>query len=340
MVKMPIGIGILGCGNVAKIHAEAITRIPQLKLVSVCSRSQGSADLLAARYGIRAFSDLQEFLSDPSLHAVAICTPSGTHSELGMTAARAGKHILMEKPIDVSTVKADLLIAACRQAGVKLAVSLQSRFLDGPRLMKSAVDSGRLGKLIMAGAHIKWYRTPDYYASAAWRGTLALDGGGVAINQAIHTIDLLQWIGGPVAGIAAMSDRRLHTTIEGEDTLVAALRFENGALGVIEAATSAFPGFKRRIEITGTEGTLILEGDNISVWSLRDGSANPGSAVADVSDGSANPMAIDCEGHRRVMEDFAASIYEGRDPQIDGNEGRKSLDLIRRLYDAASQIQV
>jgi UDP-N-acetyl-2-amino-2-deoxyglucuronate dehydrogenase len=335
MAEKILGIGILGCGNVARIHAEAIMKVPQFRLVSVCSQSGKSAEAFAGQYAVPANTALDEFLRDESLQAVAICTPSGTHADLGIAAAGAGKHILMEKPIDVSLEKADSLIAACRAAGVKLAIALQSRFLDGPKQLKNAVEHGKLGKLIMAGAHIKWYRTPAYYASAAWRGTLALDGGGVAINQAIHTIDLLQWIAGPVNRVEALSSHSLHASIEGEDTIVAALRFGNGALGMIEAATSAYPGFKRRIEITGTEGTLVLEGDNVSVWALKDGSPNPGVAKADVSDGSANPMAIDCEGHRRVMEDFALSILEDREPQINGVEGRKSLELVRRLYESA-----
>lgn len=334
-MSQTVGIGILGCGNVAKIHAEAIQRVPALKLVSVCSRSAASAERLAAPYRVPALVDLGRFLSDDDLCAVSICTPSGTHSELGCAAAQAGKHVLVEKPIDVSLAKADALIEMCRSRGVQLGVAFQSRHLDAPRLLKSTVESGRLGKPVMASAYIKWYRTPEYYASAAWRGTMTLDGGGVLINQAIHTVDLLTWIAGPVATATAFCNRRVHSRIEGEDTLVANLRFESGALGVIEAATSAYPGFKRRIELTGTEGTVVLDGDNISVWSLRDGSPCPAPPAAEVSNGSAHPMAIDCEGHRRIMADFAESILARRSPVVDGTEGRRSLELVRRIYAAA-----
>ncbi len=335
MTDQTIGIGILGCGNVAKVHAEAVQRVPAFKLVSVCSRSMASAERLAAPYGVPALVDLSRFLSDVNLHAVSICTPNGTHSELGCAAARAGKHVLVEKPIDVSLSKADTLIAMCRARGVQLGVAFQSRHLDAPRLLKATVDSGRLGKPVMASAYIKWYRTPAYYASAAWRGTMALDGGGALINQAIHTVDLLAWIAGPVAAVSAFCSRRVHSQIEGEDTLVTSLQFESGALGVIEAATSAYPGFKRRIELTGTEGTVVLDGDNITVWSFRDGSPCPVPPAAEISNGSANPMAIDCEGHRRVMADFAESILERRSPLVDGKEGRTSLELVRRIYEAA-----
>lgn len=339
MGENKIGIGILGCGNIAGIHAEAIRQVPDLQLISVCSRSRESAGRLGARFKVAAYSDLKEFLADQGIQAVSVCTPSGTHADLGCSAARAGKHVLVEKPIDVSLEKADALIAACDRAGVKLAVAFQSRHLDAPKLLKSAVESGRLGKPILGDAHIKWYRKPQYYASNSWRGTLAIDGGGALINQAIHTVDLLRWIMGPAAGVSAYADRLLHTGIEAEDTLVAVVQFQNGALGIIEAATSAYPGFKRRLEITGTEGTVILDGDNLTTWALRDGSTNPAASAGDVSDGSADPMAIDCEGHRRIMADFAAAILQQRKPLVDGRDGRQSLELVRAIYDSAAAHQ-
>jgi len=335
MKKEPVGIGILGCGNVAAIHAEAIRHVPGLRLAAVCSRSSASARSLGERFDVAWHTDFEQFLADPSLQAVSICTPSGTHSELGCAAARHGKHVLVEKPIDVSLAAADSLIRACEHAGVCLGVSLQSRFLDAPRTLKGAIDAGRLGTPVAASAYIKWYRSPDYYRSASWRGTLALDGGGALINQAIHTVDLLRWMMGPVENLSALSARRFHSQIEGEDALVAALRFRNGALGVIEAGTSMFPGFKRRLEITGTEGTAILDGDNITTWALRDGSGNPAPPSRDVADGSSNPMAIDFEGHRRVTEDFAAAIREGRNPLVDGYQGRQSLELVLTAYESA-----
>ncbi len=331
-----IGIGILGCGNISRIHADAIARVSALRLVSVCSRSLGSARDLASRHGVPAYDDLKEFLGDRSLEAVSICTPSGTHGELGCAAALAGKHVLVEKPIDVGLEKTDELIRACDKSGVRLAVCLQSRLLDAPLAIKKAVEDGRLGNPVMASAYVKWHRTDQYYASAPWRGTLGLDGGGALINQAIHTVDLLRWIAGGVAEVHAYSGRLLHPQIEGEDTLVATLRFQAGALGVVEAATSVYPGFVRRLEITGTGGTVVLEGDNITTWALRDGSANPVLPGGEVSDGSSNAMAIDTEGHRRVMDDFAKAVIEGRKPSVDGQEGRKSLELVLAMYRSAA----
>ena len=331
----PIGIGILGCGNVAAIHAEAIGHVPGLRLVAVCSRSSASARKLGDRFHVPWHTDMEQFLANPSLQAVSICTPSGTHSALGCPAARRGKHVLVEKPIDISLAQADSLIQACEQAGVCLGVSLQSRFLDAPRILKDAIDAGRLGKPVSASAYIKWYRSAEYYRAASWRGTLNLDGGGALINQAIHTVDLLRWMIGPVEALSAFSARRIHNQIDGEDTLVAALRFCSGALGVIEAGTSIYPGFKRRLEISGAGGTAILDGDNITTWALRDGSPNPAPLSREVADGSANPMAIDIEGHRRVMDDFAAAIREGRKPSVDGHQGRQSLELVLAVYESA-----
>ena len=335
MDKPSVGIGILGCGNVAAVHAEAIRHVPDLKLVAVCSRSAASARKLAERFQVPWHTDIKQFLAVPSLQAADICTPSGTHSALGCAAAKCGKHVLVEKPIDVSLAAADSLIEACERAGVRLGVSLQSRFLDAPRILKAAVDTGRFGTPVAASAYIKWYRTPDYYRSAPWRGTISLDGGGALINQAIHTVDLLRWIMGPVEALNAFSARRVHSQIEGEDTMVTALRFRSGALGVIEAGTSIYPGFKRRLEISGTEGTAILDGDNITVWALRDGSPNPAPPSREIADGSADPMAIDFEGHRRIMDDFAAAIREGRKPLVDGYEGRQSLELVLNAYESA-----
>ncbi len=330
------GIGIIGCGNVARIHAEAIQRVPSLRFVSACSRSEESARKLGSAFGVPFHTELDDFLSDPALQAVSICTPTGTHAEIGRRAAQAGKHVLVEKPIDVTLEKADGLIEACRQAGVKLGVSFQSRFLDATRAIHAAVEAGRLGEPVMASAFVKWYRGPEYYAAAPWRGTFALDGGGALINQSIHTVDLLQWIVGPVAEVSAFYARRLHRLIEGEDTLVAALRFGSRALGVIEAATSVYPGFKRRLEITGTQGTVVLDGDNIVTWALRDKSPNPLPPSAEISDGSGNAMAISNEGHRRIMQDFSEAIRDDRQPYVDGVQGRRSLELVSALYRSAN----
>jgi len=331
-----IGFGLVGGGMVGAVHAEAIRAIPGARLVAVCGRDADRTAKFAARFEAAAYTDYEQFLKHPGLQVVNICTPSGTHAELGCQAAAAGKHVLVEKPIEIDLERADRLINTCEAAGVKLGVIFQSRFLPAVRRIKSAVDEGRLGRLILGDAYVKWYRSPEYYAGS-WHGTLALDGGGALINQAIHTVDLLRWVMGPAEVVFALSGALLHQ-IEAEDTLVGTLRFRNGALGVIEATTSVTPGFRRRLEITGERGTVILDGDTIGVWSLPDG-GSPGDAAEQITDGSADPAAIAAEGHRRQIEDLMRAVLEGREPVVTGHEGRKSLELVMALYRSAAQSQ-
>jgi len=212
-------------------------------------------------------------------------------------------------------------------------VIFQSRFLPAVQKIKRAIDEGRLGRLMIGDAYVKWYRAPEYYADS-WHGTAAMDGGGALINQAIHTVDLLRWMMGPVDAAFAMKAALRYPHIEGEDTLVASLRFKNGALGVIEAATSAKPGFKRRLEISGERGTVILDGDTIGCWAI-DGEGEEAGGGEQITDGSANPAAISNEGHRRQIEDMMRAVIEDREPMIDGREGRKSLEVVIALYESA-----
>ncbi len=329
-----IGFGIVGAGMIGKVHAEAIQAIPGARLVAVCGREAMKTGEFAARFGAAAYTDYAQFLAQPGVHVVNLCTPSGLHAEEGIAAARAGKHVLTEKPIETTLAKADALIAACDAAGVKLGVIFQSRFLPAVQRIKQAVDEGRLGRLMLCDAIVKWYRAPEYYAGS-WHGTQALDGGGALINQAIHTVDLLRWLAGPVETAFAMKAALRYPQIEGEDTLVASLRFQNGALGVIQATTSVKPGFKRRVELSGERGTIILDGDAISVWAL-DGETDAPSDDAQLTDGSANPAAISNEGHRMQIEDMVNAVREGRAPLIDGREGRLSLEVVEALYASAN----
>lgn len=330
-----VAFGIVGPGMIGKVHAEAIQAIPNARLVAVYGRNATKTNEFAARFGATGYDDYAQFLAHPGLQVVNLCTPSGNHALEGIAAARAGKHVLTEKPIETTLVKADALIAACEHTGVKLGVIFQSRFLPAVLRIKQALDENRLGKLMLCDAIVKWYRAPEYYADS-WHGTQALDGGGALINQAIHTVDLLRWLVGPVETAFAMKAALRYPQIEGEDTLVASLRFQNGALGVIQATTSVKPGFKRRVELSGERGTIILDGDAISVWSI-DGEANAPSNDAQLTDGSANPAAISNEGHRMQIEDMVNAVLENRAPMIDGREGRLSLELVEALYKSANE---
>lgn len=331
-----VGFGIVGGGMIGAVQAAAIQQISGAKLVAVCGRDEARTAEFAAKFGCTAYTDYERFLHHPGLQVVNICTPSGTHAELGIRAAKAGKHVLTEKPIETTLENADALIAACDRAGVKLGVIFQSRFLPAVQRIKQAIDEGRLGKLMVGDALVKWYRAPEYYAPGTWRGTLKMDGGGALINQAIHTVDLLRWMMGPAESAFAMKAALRYPHIEAEDTLVGTVKFQNGALGMIQATTSAKPGFKRRLEISGERGSIILDGDAISVWAIDGEDANLGEAEQ-LTDGSANPAAISNEGHRRQIEDMMQAVLENRAPMIDGREGRKSLELVVALYAAANE---
>lgn len=332
-----IGFGVVGCGLIGKVQAEAITSIPGARLVAVCARDEKRTAEFAAKFGATGYTNYDQFLRHPGLQIVNICTPSGLHAEQGIAAAQAGKHVLVEKPIETTLEKADALIEVCDRSGVKLGVIFQSRFLPAVQKIKHAIDEGKLGRLMLGDAYVKWYRAPEYYADS-WHGTMALDGGGALINQAIHTVDLLRWMMGPVDVAFAMKGALRYPHIEAEDTLVANLRFQNGALGVIEATTSAKPGFKRRLEISGERGTVILDGDAISVWEI-DGESEEANEGEQITDGSANPAAISNEGHRRQIEDMMRAVIEDRAPMIDGREGRKSLEVVVALYESAASGQ-
>ena len=329
-----IGFGLVGCGMIGAVQAAAIREISGAQLSAVYGRDEKRTADFAKKFKTDPYRDYDSFLNHPGLQIVNICAPSGTHAELGIKAARAGKHVLVEKPIDINLERADALIEACDKAGVKLGVIFQSRFTSAAQKIKRAIDEERLGRLMIGDAYVKWYRAPEYYAPGSWHGSLAVDGGGALINQGIHTVDLLRWMMGPVETVFAMKGALRYPHIEAEDTLVASLRFQNGALGVIEATTSAKPGFKRRLEISGDRGTVILDGDAISCWAI-DGENEDINDGEQISDGSANPAAISNEGHRRQIEDMMQAVVEDRAPMIDGREGRKSLELVCAIYDSA-----
>ncbi len=325
-------LGIVGGGSISRSHLEAALRIERLEVTGVQSRNPTKARELAARCGARPFTDLEELLT-ASVDLVAIGSPSGLHAEQGVAAARRGIHVLTEKPIDVTVERADTLIRACDEAGVKLGVFFQDRVSPDIRRLKAMLDEGRLGRPLLITAHVRWYRNPEYYGDSNWRGTWALDGGGAVMNQGVHTVDLLLWLLGPVRRVYAKTGTLLHR-IETEDAAVAVLEFENGALGTFEASTCAYPGQPRRLYVTGGEGTAVLEHNRLVSVELRgdDGSlaGPPPSEGRDASE--SDPRVSDVAGHRRILEDFLDAIETGRAPVCDGREGRRSVELVEALY--------
>ena len=330
---MALRIGIVGAGNISQTHARAVRSIPGLQVAAVHGIDRGRAERLAAEYGAVAFDDYPSFLEHP-LDVVVIGSPSGCHAEQGSAAAARGHHVLVEKPLDVTTERADALIAAAEAAGVLLGVIFQDRLQPGIAELKRMVDGGELGTPVMISGRVKWHRPREYYAQSRWRGTGALDGGGALMNQGIHTVDLIQWLFGPVVRVSGTTARRVHE-IEVEDTAAAVMTFASGAIGTIEAATSVFPGYPRRLEVTGSNGTVVLEHDRLERVDLRGGARTVSAPAGDRNASASSPVVADETAHRRVLEDFIHAIRSGGRPMCDGREGRKSVELVQAVYESA-----
>lgn len=331
----PLRFGIIGCGVIAPTHARSIDALKDAKLVAVCDIIPERAQSLAEVFSVEAVTDYRDLLKRDDIDVVNVLTPSGLHAEIGTAAAEAGKHVIVEKPIDISLAKADALIYACRKAGVKLSGIFQHRFDPAVELLKQTVDQGKLGQLNFGGSHTKWYRSQDYYDHDEWRGTWALDGGGALINQSIHYVDLLQYIMGPVAEICAYTVNRAHKDIEVEDIAVATLKFESGAVGLLEGNTAAYPGFTARLDIYGSEGSIIIENDQISEWQLKSGEACDLEKVETGFIGGTSSRDIWPDGHIRQIYDVIQSIREDREPRVNGEEARKALAIVLAVYESA-----
>ena len=338
------GFGIIGCGMIAEYHTKAIAEIPGSHLLATCNRRPEGAERIArlAGDGCQAYTDVDAMLAHPGLDVVCVCTPSGGHRDPAVAAARAGKHVVVEKPLEITVPRCDSIIAACDDAGVRLCTIFPSRFSAANVALKEAIEAGRFGRLTLGDTYVKWYRTQEYYDSGGWRGTWALDGGGALMNQAIHNVDLLQWLMGDVDSVHAMTATLAHERIEVEDTAVAVLRFKSGALGVIEAATTAYPGLQKRTEVHGDEGSACVEQDDVKLWEFKtkrpEDSAFEAALAAGggaARSGASDPRGITHEGHRVQLSDFLAAIDEGRPPRVDGREGRKSVEIIRAIYKSA-----
>lgn len=336
-----VGFAIIGTGTVAIRHVRAIEEIGCAELVAVHDVDQDRCLSFAREHNAKAMLNMQGLLADDHIDVVTIATPSGTHSTVAIPAAKAGKHIICEKPLETTLKKADAIIQACEENKVYLAAVFQSRFGKNVQLIKKTIDAGRFGKLILVSAQVKWYRSADYYASAGWRGTWELDGGGVLMNQSIHIIDLLLYLVGNPREVFAYTDLLTHTGLEVEDTACTAIRFENGAMGVIEASTSCAPGFPRKLEISGQNGSIVLENDRLIRWQFTE--ENPedqeirrkGEISEGLHSGTGDPKAAGYKGHKQQFQDMARAILENREPLISGREGRRALELICGIYESA-----
>jgi UDP-N-acetyl-2-amino-2-deoxyglucuronate dehydrogenase len=329
-------VGIIGGGGISDTHARAARSVPGVEISAVFGANRDKTSRLSREYGGVAYDDFERFLAHRPMDFVAIGSPSGLHGEQGIAAARQGLHVLVEKPLEITTSRADALIEAAEAANVKLGVFFQDRLRPAVQDMKRIVESGALGAPVMISGRVKWYRPPEYYGQSRWRGTRALDGGGALMNQAIHTVDLLLWLFGDVARVYGATATRVHD-IEVEDTAAAVLEFASGALGTIEAGTSIFPGYDRRIEMTGAQGTLTLEHDRLGRMDLRSPVAGLGhaEAPADTTASASSPIVSDASAHARVIEDFVRAISTNGVPTCDGREGRRSVAVIQAIYESA-----
>lgn len=333
-----VGFGLVGTGMIAAFHARAIAETVGARLVAVASRDVKKAQAFAQEHGATACASVEELVQRPEVDVVCITTPSGAHLEPALAAIGAGKHVLVEKPIEITLERTDALLRAAEDAGVQVGAIFQGRFGAGAQAVKAAIENGRFGRLVLASAYVKWHRAPTYYTG--WKGTLSLDGGGALINQGIHAVDLLQWFAGMPESVAAWTTRRVHTGIEAEDAMAAALRFPSGALGTIEATTAAYPGWSRRLEICGENGSVVLEDDRLARWDFR--VSEPGDAEliarvnASASGGGAGAAnQISHAGHQRQIADFVAAVREGRPVAVSGREARRAVALVRAIYASA-----
>jgi len=337
---MTIHVGLIGGGNITDTHARACRAVSGVAIAAIYGTNAEKVARLSREHNAKPHHDFEAFLSHRPMDLVILGSPSGLHASHGIAAAKSGLHVLTEKPIEISTARADALIEAAEQSKVKLGVIFQDRMKPDIRRLKEWIDRGVLGKPILVDARVKWYRPAEYYGDSKWRGTLALDGGGALINQGVHTVDLLLWLLGDVVRVEARTATALHQ-IEADDTVVSVLEFANGALGTLLATTAAYPGYPRRVEITGSQGTVVLDGDRIVAADLRTPEPKVLQESAGEGDRSASSAAVtDIRGHQAVLEDFLHAIESNATPACDGPEGRRSIALIEAIYRASRSPEV
>lgn len=332
-----IRFGIIGCGIIADFHANALMEIPnEAELVGVTDVVYDAAEKFSKRHGIKVFKTLDEMLSSSDIDVVNICTPSGYHADVAVKAANAKKHIIVEKPMAITNQQLDSIEKACEENDVILSSISQNRFSRGVRMTKKAIEDGMLGKIVCADVYMKYNRTQEYYDSGSWRGTKRIDGGGALMNQGIHGVDLLQYLAGPIKSVYAIS-KTLVRKIEVEDTLSAVVNFENGATGVIQATTSVFPGYPRRLEVNGDKGSIALEETSVTRWDIDNSKYEDIVLQPALTCTASTPTAISTDGHTKQFLDVIRAIKTKTKPLIDVKEGRKPVDIILAIYKSAQE---
>lgn len=339
-MERKIGFGIIGCGVIADFHANALFGLPEeAVLVGVADARLPAAERFAREKQVRAFESVDELLACPEIDVVTICVPSGLHAELAIKAANAGKHIIVEKPMAITKEQLDAMEEACERNGVMLSSVAQSRFTSGVRKAKQAIEEGYLGKLVCADVYMKFNRSQEYYNTGGWRGTKAMDGGGALMNQGIHGVDLLLYLAGDVKSVYAVS-KTLARQIEVEDTLSAVVEFKSGATGVIQATTSVYPGYPRRLELNGDKGTIVLEEGNLIRWDMEDTTLPVVTLKSNVRSSASAPTDFSADNHTKQFKDVIQALRGGTKPLVDLREGRRAVDLILAIYQSAEEKRV
>lgn len=331
-----IGVAIAGCGMIGQFHLDAIESVPEFEVIGVWDVNASLATDVAHKWNTKAFRSYEEILNDSNVNLVDICLPSGLHADYGVKAADAGKHVIVEKPIDVTVEAARQLVDACKASEVELAVILQNRFSPSIAKVKKALDENVLGRLLYGEATIKWYRPESYYTARQQRGTLQYDGGGALLNQGIHTIDLLLWFMGNVTSTRSLVRTSLHP-IEVEDLATAIVEFESGAIGTITGSTAMKPGFPERIELYGEKGSIALEAGRIVRWKVDGDQEEAHLDAAPVGSGSSDPGGIPIENHIAQFQAIASAIFAGEQPPVSGEEAIKPLQLILDIYQMSGE---
>ena len=328
-----VRIAVVGCGRISRNHLDAIGKVDGLRLAAVCDTDEGRARDAGTRGDVPWFTSLARLLDEVPCEAVAVCTPSGLHPEHGMLAARAGRHVICEKPMAITLASADALVAACDAAGVQLFVVKQNRLNPPIQLLRRAIDKGRFGRLYLANTTVRWARPQEYYDQAPWRGTWAFDGGAF-MNQASHYVDLVQWLVGPVAGVMAQT-ATLARRIETEDTGAALLRFRSGTIGVLEVTMLTYPrNLEGSITLLGEKGTVKIGGtavNKVETWQFADYDDDD----KHVDSATYTPPSVYGFGHEGYYRNVLAALRGEASPDTDGREGRKSLELILGIYESA-----
>jgi predicted dehydrogenase len=345
MSERPVKFAVLGLGMGA-IHCKDLVDAAGCELAAVCDASPARLESTAKEFGVRGYTDFAELLRDPDVDVVNICTPSGTHADLSVQALKAGKHVVCEKPPDVTVAAVDRMIEAQRESGKKLMVVFQSRFEPMYRAIKEAIDGGRLGPLVGAHGQVTWWRSPEYYDSPGkWKGTWKLDGGGSLANQGVHVLDVLQWLAGPVVEVYARYGVFAHD-IESEDKTVAVLTFANGALGTMTTTTAAYPGLDRGILIHGASGTVQTQDDYIIRWGMKGESPEAeraeerkildqyGRKETHETSTASDPFAFAWRGHLVQFEAMARAIKEDTTPENSIETTRHTIEILNAIYES------